>query len=461
MRIDQVAAMTAGTLYNTDAACRTFRGVSIDSRTLVPGELFVAINGANHDGHEFIGDALGRGAAGILAELTYPRLAQIPGQAAVVAVPDSHQAMMTLARCYREQLRAAFVGITGSNGKTTTKEYTACLAAAVTGDVYRSPGNLNNLFGVPLAIFGIPADTKVAILELGISTMSEMPVLARMVRPQVAVFTNVGASHLENFGSIEKVAQAKLELARLADEDTALVVNADDPILLEQAEKIRTRLTTFAIDNRATFTPDQIDIRPGGARNVTIEGNTFRLALPGRHQVYNLLAAYAAVRSLGYSFNQIETEAVHLTSGGMRGQTVTHGRLTLVVDCYNANPVSMNAGLDAFEEMAASGRRILVLGDMLELGESEAALHRELGERLIDYDCDYIALIGPLSRHAYDVLKAQGFGADHVGHFASATEAARALSAQVQDDDLLYLKASRGIGLEAVVDSLRAAGGEI
>ena len=452
--------MTAGTLYNTDAAGMTFRGVSIDSRTVKPGELFIAIKGANNDGHLFIDDALEHGAAGILAQSTHPGLARIPGHTALVAVPDSHQAMMELARQYREQVAADFVGVTGSNGKTTTKEYTASLAAAVIDNVYSSPGNLNNLYGVPLAIFGIPSSTKVAVMEFGISTTTEMPLLANMVRPRVAVFTNVSASHLKNFGSVENVAKAKLELAQLADDDAIIVINADDPILMNQVAKIRSNPITFAIDNEATYRPDKIDMRPGGARSVTLEGNTFHLVLPGRHQVYNLLAAYAAVRSLGLSLDQVETDTISLKTAGMRGQVDTSGPVTLINDCYNANPVSMNAGLDTLKEMPTDGRRILVLGDMLELGESEIALHRELGEKLVDYECDYIALVGTLSQHVYDVLKAHGYGADQVAHFATADVAALAICEYIQKGDLVYLKASRGIGLEAVADSLRKTGSE-
>ena len=245
--------MTGGRLYHAEGASAVFKGVSIDSRTLTRGQLFVAIRGASLDGHRYINQAVQRGAAGIIAEFSYPELEAIPGTVPMVAVENSHDAMIALAVQYRHAVGARYVGITGSNGKTTTKELTWHLLQAVEPKSYRSPGNLNNLYGVPLALFGVPQDCRVAVLEMGISTEVEMPRLSEIVRPDVAVVTNVGATHLEFLGTIPAVAKAKLELVRFSAADVPVIVNADDSILMAEVKRLSRPTVTFALDARLIF----------------------------------------------------------------------------------------------------------------------------------------------------------------------------------------------------------------
>ena len=211
LRFDKLAAAVGGTLYNTERAKSEFSGVSIDSRSVTEQQLFVAIRGERLDGHDYVTQALKRGASGLVVEYNYPGLQKVPGYIPVIAVRNSHEAMMQMAARYRNACPATFVGITGSNGKTTTKELTCSLLQAVETDIYRSPGNLNNLFGVPLALFGVPSDCRIAVIELGISTEVEMPRLAAMVHPEMIIITNIGPTHLEFLGSLEAVARAKLE----------------------------------------------------------------------------------------------------------------------------------------------------------------------------------------------------------------------------------------------------------
>ncbi len=451
MRFDKLAAITGGTIYNTDNAARMFRGVGIDSRTVGRDQLFVAIRGERNDGHDYIDAAVRAGVSGIVVEYTWPGLHNIGGDVAVVAVENSHEAMLRLAASYRDKLSAIFAAITGSNGKTTTKELTYHLLQAVTSNVYRSPGNLNNLFGVPLALFGAPEDTEVAVLELGISTTTEMPKLAEIVRPDLVAITNVGPSHLEFLDSVEAVAKAKLELIRKADPKAQLIINGDDPVLMAEAGKLRGKFVTFALDAEADFSIDRIESQESGSR-VLIEGHAFILPMPGRHQAANLLAAYAVTRTLGYSFDNIDTEAISLTTAPMRGQIVNHHGVTFVADCYNANPASVRAGLDAFFEMPDRSRRIVVLGDMLELGHEATKHHRAVGEYLAGRRFDLAVLVGPLSRTVYHVLGECGLSTDKLRYYADANSCAEDMRTVFRDGDLVYVKASRGIGLENVID---------
>jgi UDP-N-acetylmuramoyl-tripeptide--D-alanyl-D-alanine ligase len=447
--------MVDGTLYNSDMATAIFRGVSIDSRTIKQGELFIAIRGDRNDGHEYISQALDRGAAGVLVEFSYPRLEHIPGQTPVIAVQQSHEAMIKLATAYRQTSAARFIGITGSNGKTTTKELTYRLIKALEDHCYRSPGNLNNLYGVPLALLGIPKDCQVAIMELGISTNVEMPRLAEMVRPEIIVITNVGATHLEFLGTVENVAKAKLDLVRESAPEVPLIINADDPILMKEAKKVRSEFTTFALETDADFVPSSIETDTSGGSEVTIENNLFNLPLVGRHQVYNLLAAYAVARTLGYSFYEVDTASLKLTTEPMRGQRVVMNGITFIADCYNANPESMQAGVKSFLSISGENRRWLILGDMLELGKESSSYHQQIGRIAADYDFEKLIAVG---EHAADIIhgaKEAGVTKDKLMQFVDAHECVNEIKGLLHEGDIVYLKASRGVGLEAVLNAFR------
>jgi len=459
LRFDQLTAITGGTLYNTVNASRSFRGVSIDSRSTKADELFFAIRGVRNDGHDFIEQAVQKGASGIVAEFTYPKLDHIRGDMAVVAVHNSHEAMIKLAKNYRETSRARFVAITGSNGKTTTKELAFGLINAVEERAYCSPGNLNNLYGVPLALLAMPADTAVAVMELGISTPGEMTRLAEVVHPDVIVITNVGPSHLEFLDSVEAVARAKLELVKAAPEDVPVIVNADDTVLMAEVQKLRGNLITFAVDNEADVTPGSIKREDPGASLVTIDNHTFRLPLAGKHQVYNLLAAYAAFCTLGLTFENYNTLSVLLGTAPMRGQIVQKNNITFFADCYNANPDSVKAALQAFFEMPGGKRRIVVLGDMLELGASGVAYHREIGRMLSKHSFDLAVFVGDLSKHTMREVLSSGIEKHKVRHYDNSHECARSMAEYFRENDFVFVKASRGIGLEAVIDAVEQIGG--
>lgn len=450
----RLATICDGQLNNQKFSELLFNGVSIDSRTIIKDQLFIAIKGGQNDGHDFIDKAIQAKASGILIE-SLPNGLNLSADVAVVKVENTYKAMLQLASEYRKILKAKFIAITGSNGKTTTKELMAQLISSVENKTYRSPGNFNNLYGVPLSLFSINLDTEVAAMELGISTANEMPQLAKLVMPNLIVITNIGASHLEFLNSIEEVAQAKLELVRNSLPDVPLLINSDDNLLVSETKKIRANFKTFALDSYADFKVDNIEFTETGLTKVSIEGFKFNLPLLGRHQVSNLLAAYAGFKLLGYNFKDIDTESILLTSAPMRGQVVSVHEITFFLDCYNANPASMKAGLKAFFEIPNRNRKIIVLGDMLELGGKSEDYHREIGRLLSNYKFDCLIAIGPMFHFISDEFDYSDVERE-IYYFETIQEAKQTFLEVLQPNDFVYLKASRGIGLEHLYQTFKS-----
>ncbi len=457
LRFDQLAKYCQGTLSNSSHNADLFYGVSIDSRTLNEQELFIAINGELQDGHQYIDQAINKGAGGILAENSYTKLSSVTGSVPVVTVENSHEAMLALAKEYRDSLDAKFITVTGSNGKTTTKELIYSLLQTVEKNVFKTQGNLNNLFGVPLTLFAIDKKCQVAVLELGISTENEMPKLAEIAQPDVVLITNVGISHLEFLSTVQDVAQAKLELIKNALSDVPLIINADDAVLVEEAKKVRTDFITFSIDKDADFKVEKIVPHAEGGNIVTIESHDFYLPLIGNHQVANLVAAYAAVKTLGYSFDNVNTMQIKFDTAPMRGQIVKIGNMKIISDCYNANPDSMRVGLKAFFEMKTENRRVLILGDMLELGNDAEKYHREIGEFLTDKKFDLLLTVGELAK---EINKSCIAEAPTKVEYKNSSDLADKIKSHLQDDDLVYIKGSRGVALEEVLRTLQTSGEE-
>ena len=452
MELSELAEITGGTLRRGDQGRRRFEGVSIDSRTIGSGQLFIALVGQRVDGHAYMAQALERGAAGVIAERSSTRLPDLSENAPVVVVENCHDAMMRLARKYRDSVSAKRVGITGSNGKTTTKEIAYTLINAVEPRTYRSPGNLNNLYGAPLALFAMPQDTKIAVLEMGVSIPGEMARLAEIARPHLVAITNVGATHLEFLGSIEGVAREKISLVTSSGPDTQLVVNGDDDTLMREVKRIGRDYVTFGVKNPSTYRADSINHEADGTTTVEIEGHRFRMALFGEHQVYNLLAGYAIFRTLGLSFAGIDTSNLVFKTAPMRGQLLNSHGVTFIVDCYNANPASVSSGLRSFQAHRAAGRRIVILGDMLELGTEAPRYHREMGQDAAKGAIEIVVFVGPLSRESYNAALKAGRSTSNTVHYPDSRSCARETAALFQVGDLVYVKGSRGIGLETVVE---------
>lgn len=434
-------------------------GFSIDSRTLAAGDLFFAIVGARQDGHRYVADALRKGAAAVVVS----ERAAAPEGAVAIVVKDTTRALQDLAARRRSKLKPKVIGITGSSGKTTTKEMTR-QALQGTFRVMASQGNLNNLYGLPLSLLKLEETDQVAVLEMGISTHGEMTRLAEIADPDVGVLTNVYGAHLEFFRDADDYACAKAELFAAMRSSTTGVFNNDDERSRRIASAFSGYAVTFAMDSGADFVA--ADYRSHG-----LEGSSFvirhagrsfpaRLRFAGSHHAMNALAAIAAGYMLGADIETMSARLAQLDPLAMRGRVLhLNGPIQVLDDCYNANPGGMRAALGVLAQAdPGPGRKIAILGDMLELGSSSAALHREVGRTLAASGVQEAILIGPLSRDTAAAARESGF--ETVRTFDSVEEAIPAIVSGVRPHDLVLVKASRGIGLDRVVAALRERLGE-
>ena len=412
--------------------------VVIDSREVQPGDLFVGLRGEHDDGGRFANRALEAGAWGVLVG---PHFAsRVPG-GAVLEHDDPLGALQALAHAWRLELAAQVVAITGSTGKTSTKEILTAIAQAERRTAF-SPGNYNTAIGLPLAILAAPADTEVLVLELAMRAAGEIAELAAICEPDVAVIVNVGPAHLERLGSIEAVAAAKAELLAALPAAGTAVIPAGEP-LLEPYLPERGAIIRFGPGGDvsvASVAPEGVEIDVFGERTRLEPG--FRQA----HLLLDLCAAIAAARALGVAVG----DRLEVAFSGMRGERIElAGGVTIINDCYNANPMSMRAALEALSSDSAAMRRVAVLGDMLELGADAAAYHRELGDQATDARVLILVTVGELARSAGETF----VGGEHF-HVADAAEGASVLAPLLQRGDVVLVKGSRGVGLEAVARRL-------
>lgn len=446
-----VAAVTGGQLIHNGAGT-AITGFSTDSRTLQAGDLFIPLRGERFDGHDYLAQAVRNGAAACLSEELVVGLS-IP----VVQVPDTLRALGDLARAVRRGFDAPVVGVTGTSGKTTTKEMLAAILAR-TGPGLKSAGNFNNLVGVPLTLFGLLAEQRWAVIEMGMSARGEIARLAEIAAPQIGIITNVGAGHLEKLGGISGVARAKGELfARLPAGGTA-IVNADDSEVRQLPVANGVRRILFGTDPQAQVRASAIGAGEGAVTFVLHlpDGEApVRLALPGRHNVHNALAAAAAALALGVALSDIVAGLGEFKPcpGRMELVPLPDGIL-LLEDSYNANPLSMRAALDALDDLGAGGRRIAVLGDMLELGPTAADLHSEVGA-LAAGRTDWLFTLGELGREIAAGAARAGLPTERIVAADSVEALLEHLRPLLQPGDRLLVKGSRGMRMERVSAGLR------
>jgi UDP-N-acetylmuramoyl-tripeptide--D-alanyl-D-alanine ligase len=457
-----LAKEIGGQLLNETTASKIFKGASIDSRTIKESELFIAIKGEKQDGHKYINDAIKKKCAGLIVSSEYPNISTIGSNIPVVVVENTHHSMMRLAAVYRQKLDTKIIGITGSNGKTTTKEFVYALLRSIIANCYRSSGNLNNLFGLPLAILGMPANSRYGVFELGISTPGEMTRLAMMARPDLVVITNIGPTHLETLGTVENVAEAKFELVDSVGVDKPVVLNIDDSVIMRAAARRQRDFFTYGFSDDADIQAEKMPISEDGFPMIKIDDTPVKIKLFGEHQAYNLLAAYAVCRVLGVNIKPDILNNIKYDFAPYRGEIENIDGLILISDCYNANPVSMKSGLESFvryiKTPTLKGRRsFAVIGDMLELGEDAPMFHREIGKLLAQLNFDYVYTVGPLSVDIYKSAIDSGYNKNNLHHFENTENAGEALMTDIKRGDIVYIKASRGIGLEKIITLLKGA----
>ncbi|NBK90419.1 UDP-N-acetylmuramoyl-tripeptide--D-alanyl-D-alanine ligase [bacterium 1XD21-13] len=454
MSLEQIARACKG-VYAGEASKKSLEvsGVVIDSRKVEPGYLFVAIKGERVDGHSFIPAVFAKGAACVLCE-------QAPDHPAgpYILVESCLQALKSLAEYYRSTLSIPIIGITGSVGKTSTKE----MIAAVLEQKYKvlkTEGNFNNEIGLPLTIFRIREEHEAAVLEMGISDFGEMTRLSRMAKPNVCVITNIGLCHLENLKDREGILKAKTEMFTEAQPGAQVILNGDDDKLITLKESRTPTPCFFGLDPSNDLYGEQIEnLGLDGTRCtfVTKAGRfSAHIPIPGQHMVYNALAGIAVGLALNLSLEEIKAGIESLTPVSGRNNLIHTGKWDILDDCYNANPVSMCASLDVLS--CALGRKVAILGDMGELGENERLLHYNVGCHAADAGIDAVFLVGLLSKET-----ARGIEAKNpfltFRHFDTKQELIAALPLLLSKGDSILVKASHFMEFEEIVDYLRKAG---
>ena len=449
-----VARVTGGQL--TGSPEQVFAGVATDSRIPQAGKLFVALRGDRFDGHAFAAQALAQGATGLLVSEAPAAPSSVP----VVRVTDTLVALQALAREVRRLSGTIVIAITGSAGKTTTKEVTADLLST-RRRVYRSHGNLNNHIGVPLSLLELTDRPELAVIELGMNHAGEIRALVAIAEPEVRVWTNVGDAHIGHFGSREAVADAKAEILDQARPGTLVVANADDRLVMSRVRQFKGRVLTFgeaaAADVRATSVVDH-GFDGTTAAIATSSGQLqVRVPLPGRAHLSNVLAAIAVAGEFGIPASAIETVVASLTPVRRRGASVAiAGGARLIDDSYNASPAAVHAALQALAATPTKGRRIAVLGEMLELGAASERLHAECGRAAAAAGVDELIAIGgtPAGALAAGAVDG-GMPAVRVRHVADSEGAAGQVASLIRAGDLVLVKGSRGTRTDIVADRLQ------
>jgi len=458
--LKQVADAVAGKPGSGVDAVARVAGVSIDSRTIRRGELFIAIHGPRNDGHDYVADVVESGA--LAAVVAGPVVSRYPGwiQDRCITVPDTLTALHELARAVRQDWGKKICGITGSVGKTTTKEILAALLGAKLR-VLKTAGNFNNEYGLPLTIFHLEEEDDAAVLEMGMSFPGELKRLAAIARPDVAILTRVAQAHLMNFSSVEEIALAKRELVEgLNGPNSLAVLNSDDLRVAAMAKVAPGRVIFYGVDTPAEFRAEQIEDRGalGSAFTLIHKGQRTRMemSLPGRHVVWNALGAIAAASEWGIGVAEARRVLPNLRTPSMRGELIrfTNG-FALINDAYNSSPAALQAMSSLLAATPGFQRRILAAGEMRELGPGSAQLHREGGEFAARTGkIDFVVGVQGDGLQIVEGAVSAGVPRDHTKFFATPENAAEFLAGFVKPGDLLLVKGSRSVKMERIVEAM-------
>ena len=448
-----VADATGGRLA-AGSSDRVFHTVSIDSRTIDAGALFIAIRGERFDGHAFVGEAIRRGAAGVVVSAPP---ADGDG-AAVIVVADTLAALQQLARTVRRESGAQVAAITGSVGKTTTKEVAAEFLSA-RYRVFRNQGNLNNHIGLPLSLLELRHGPDIAVVELGMNHPGEIRTLVAIAEPDVRVWTNVGDAHIGYFGTRAAVAAAKAEILEGASADSVLIANADDALVMAHARGFVGRTVTFGDSVNADVRAVEVVDRGFDGTESVVETPAGRLALKiplaGRAQLQNVLAAVAVALDFGVPPPAIEARAARLVPGRRRGALTVAGGVRVIDDSYNASPAAVRAMLAALATTRADGRKVAVLGEMLELGDRSRALHEECGAYAAAMRVGVLIVVGgPDADGIVDGARTGGLPVERIHRAADSRAGADLVARLVQPGDLVLIKGSRGTRMDVIADRL-------
>ncbi|MCD4690283.1 UDP-N-acetylmuramoyl-tripeptide--D-alanyl-D-alanine ligase [bacterium] len=435
-------------------------GVSTDSRTTRSGDLFFALRGDRFDGHRFVADALISGAVAAVVDSAWVPTGGLPPHA-ILAVADALEALQSLSAWYRSRFDLPVVAITGSNGKTTTKDMTAAAIGAELV-VWKTAGNYNNHIGVPLTLFGIERAHEAAVIEIGMNHPGEIGCLAELVKPRVGVVTNVAAAHIESMRDLDGVARAKAELIEALPSDGTAVLNADDARVRAMGRTGVSSTVLYGFSADAEVAADDVSYSGSGVRfrlrrsEFVEEPVEVEVMTPGRHSVYNALAAIAAAIAVGVPAKAAAEGLRTFRPSAMRMDITEAGGVTIINDAYNANPASVIAALETLVEIAAGRPTIAALGDMLEMGEGSAEAHRSVGTRAAELGVGSLYLYGAEVATLADAAVAAGMRPEQVHVHDDKGTLARDLLMSLERDAVLLVKGSRGMRMEEVVELLES-----
>ncbi len=451
LKLNEILKATRGKTSYTEND-NIITGISTDSRKIQKGDLFIPLIGENFDGHDYIELAFKQGAS---AALSQRKDVYFPGKA-IIMVDNTLKALQALAGYYRDRYSIPFIGITGSVGKTSTKEMVAS-ALGVKYNVLKNEGNLNNEIGVPLTIFRLNESHEAAVIEMGMSGFGEIRALTEIVKPKVGIITNIGISHIEKLGSRQNILKAKLEILEGLQPGGLVILNGDDVLLSGVRGLLAERTVSYGLEEGVEY--QAFNIKSNGEHgvdfDVAVDGAeyTIHVPIPGIHNVYNALAAVAAGNELGVPVEEIAAGISQFNPGKMRLNIIKSNGMKIINDAYNSSPQSVKAALDVLQEMDAD-RRIAVLGDMLELGEWSVKAHTDTGVNAAKADLDYIVTVGS---SAMDIAKGAveaGFDSGRTAAFGDNEKAAEYLSKLVKPGDAILVKGSRGMKMEQIVNAL-------
>ena len=445
-----------GQLLRGDLAC-PFRGVSINSRTVVRGELFVCIKGDRFDGHDFLADVIEKKVGGIIIsdpEKLPSKPVRSEEEPFVIHVQDTLKALQDLASFQRKRFPLQVVAITGTNGKSTTKEMIASILETKFKTL-KTQGNLNNHIGVPLTLLKREPSHEMGVLELGMSAAGEIKRLTEIAQPDIGVITNISEGHLVQLKSLKDIQSAKGELFDALTEQSTAIVNADDPLVLELARSLRAKTVTFGIDQPADVRASEIENKDnlGFQFKVSLFDKTLSVRLPylGYCNIYNALAALATGYSLGIKEDAMTRGLENYQRMSQRNEKIQHKEIDLINDSYNANPRSMTEALKTLDSFKTQGRRIFVIGDMLELGDRSITAHQKLGEEIAASKTNILIALGKLASLSAKSAQALAGEKIQIRELASHQEAAEFLTQEAVSGDCVMFKGSRGAAMEKVL----------
>lgn len=431
----------------------TFKGVTTDSRKVAKDNLFIPLVGEKFDGHDYIDQCFNSGASVCLTQKVIP----VTDNCCAILVKDTGKALRDLAKWHRNKFDIPVVGITGSVGKTSTKDMIACVLSKKY-EVLKTQGNFNNEIGLPLTLLNLEEKHEAAVIEMGMSGFGEISRLTAVAQPEVAVITNIGVSHIEKLGSQQGILKAKLEILEGLKPGGLVVLNGDDPLLRDQNGKLGFRTVFYGMDASLDYCAQNYQSlgEEGTTFSISLKGETYivRIPVPGVHNVYNALAAIAAGIEMNMPVDTIIDGIAEYSPGNMRQNIVSHKGIKIINDAYNASPQSMQAAINVLEELSAKTRGIAVLGDMLEMGDMSSELHYSVGSFIKEKRISYLISVGSASENITKAVSDSGNDSIVTCHFENNSEALNYLLGIIKSGDYILIKGSRGMKMEQIAEGI-------